>query len=234
MKQLLLHTFFILLAINLQAHNNNFNIDQIKLIEGKINLIQEKYKNHEIEQFKVDLNLCLKTISVLKISVSKDSVYQRNLNILIETFNKIEYADFIIDNIELEKEKYTDRYFEIWDKMFRQKLKVDRLYTKVNVNENIALNQKSEFLTFRKKNLYDVYNKIYNLNLSKLKKLNECDYKNKIDVIISTISLLDAFEKLLLADNTKTLEKSLKKITDIDEMKKILNAHQLSKDIIWF
>jgi hypothetical protein len=214
--------------------NEGAGNDYLNSIEEKIYEIENRYNKYYLEQFREDIKICQNAILDLKKNPISDSLKQIKYDLLMQTFDKIEYADFIIESIETEKERYTNRYFKTWDKMFHLKLRVDKLYTKISVNENLALNQKSEFLTYRKKYLHEAYVNVYEYNFSKLKNLNECDYKNKIDVINSTISLLEVSEKLLFANDTKELEKSLKKITDTNEIKKLLSTHSLAKDIIWY
>lgn len=238
MKNLLL---LLLLSNGLMCFSNSNPIknegagnDYLNSIEEKIFEIENRYNKYYLQQLREDIKICQEAILDLKKTPISDSLKQIKYDLLMQTFDKIEYADYIIESIEIEKEQYTNRYFETWDKMFHLKRKVDRLYTKISVNENLALNQKSEFLSYRKKYLHEAYTNIYEYNFSKLKNLNECDYKNKTDVLNSTISLLEASEKLLFADDTKELERSLKKITDTNEIKKLLSTHSLAKDIVWF
>jgi len=207
--------------------------EYVASIKSKLIMIRAKYEEYHLYQLNSDIDMCFESIKTIELySENKgDSIYQANYDILLNQFDKIEYADFLMESIEIEKDNLSTEYFALWNKIFSMKIRVDKLYSKTNIAQNIALDVNEEIISYRKRQIYFACSALYSNFVKDLKRAIECDYITKIKVLRKMDTLLDVSEKLLYADNIRTLEKSLKKLTKPNQIIEVMSEHEIAKSI---
>lgn len=138
------------------------------------------------------------------------------------TFAQLQYGFELIRTMDLEDRKARQRYFDTWHKASQLKKRVDQLYVTEGVGGNQALMIESNNSNIRKKPIYEAYTAIFKNYGRKLKRIPECDYQQKMEVVSRLIPVLQNAEKLLDVKNTRPFEKELKKITDVEVLEEHL------------
>ena len=191
--------------------------DDLNQIKDDLASIKVFYKEYEIKIILDQINSTFKMID--QYERTQES---RLLKTIKKSHETILFTHQVVQSIEREKEHAADQYFKLWDKVFYLKKRVDDLYQDKKVLKNYQLNIEKETVILRKKRIFDGYQAIYNGKLEILKKTNECDYRRKIDILNDIERALIKCEKLLYREDTKELEKMIKKAESLEEIENLI------------
>ena len=202
-------------------------------IQIKLESLKSKYESHGLTKMEGDIGKCEEMIGYMESLDKSSEKYQETYEKLLVYYDKIEYADLILESLEIAKEKQSSRYFVLWDRVYALKNRVDRLYTKTEKSGSMALSISSETTSYRKKNIYAAYNNLYDHYLGRLKGVSPCEYMDRIDVLMTMQGFLKMSEELLKESDTKDFEKDLRRIDSSEEIILVFSAHPLGQGINW-
>lgn len=151
----------------------------------------------------------------------KESIYQN----LIKVFDQIKFTYEVLNDIEYQKTLLEQQYYSLWNKSFILKDKVDKLYIvrrKVSGNIYVEANPEQR-KTIRKKNIYLAGDMVYNSLLIELKNTNQCDFVGRIAVLERVNKLLEKMETLATTEDTRDIEKELKREYEVKIIEDIFN-----------
>ncbi len=130
--------------------------------------------------------------------------------------------DFYIQ-MENKKDRWSSQYFKLWEQTYASKSRIDILYVKEEkMNVHYGGMKDAKYTSVRKRSIYESCNTIYNYNLMQLKRFNDCNFYDRILLLNDLIPVLRKCEKLVFAEGTRSLEKSLKKTDDTEQMAKLI------------
>ena len=134
----------------------------------------------------------------------------------------ISLYDFYIQ-MEDKKERWSNQYFRLWEQTYALKSRIEILYVKEEkVNVHYGGMKDAKYISIRKRGIYEACNTIYNYDMLRLKRLNDCNFYDRILLLNDLIPVLRKCEKLVYAKSTRSLEKSLKKTDDPEQMAKFI------------
>jgi hypothetical protein len=119
------------------------------------------------------------------------------------------------NQLQDKKEEWSNTYFYLWEQTYDLKTRVDKMYVKeekMNVHYGGMDNYK--YQSVRKRNLYEACIEIYNTGLLNLKATGDCEHYKRILILEEIIPVLRKCEKLSFSEDTRALEKDLKKVED--------------------
>jgi hypothetical protein len=133
----------------------------------------------------------------------------------LDSYDKlISLNDFFIQ-LENKKERWSNQYFDMWERTYAYKVRIDQLYVnEEKVNVHYGGMKDAEVTKIRKKNIYESCNAVYDKTLTQLKRLNDCDHYGRILLLEELLPVLQKCSKLILVKNTRSLEKELKRTND--------------------
>ncbi len=175
------------------------------------------YEPLEVTEFKEEIVDVLQLIKEFEESENEDT-----FQLINERYELIAFAHKFSLELASAEEAVKTRYFRVWDQVTYLKKRVDNLYTFKESVGNSALGFDSEEVNVYKKPIYIAYNVIFDEYMNKLKGTYECEYQQKIEYLSQIIPVLAKCENLLTQENTKELEKSLKKLENVEEIEKML------------
>jgi hypothetical protein len=148
----------------------------------------------------------------------------------MRSYNKlVNLYDFYLQ-LERKKEIWSNQYFNLWEKTYAYKIRIDQLYVKEEkVNIHYGGMKDAKVTKVRKRNIYEACILIYDQTLSKLKRLNDCDHYGRIELLEELLPVLDRCGKLVLLDGTKELEKQLKRTDDPREKADLIMNYQIEE-----
>ncbi len=120
-------------------------------------------------------------------------------------------------DIEKENDRLRGEYHNHWNETYYRKKRVENLFIKIDTIHHYYGSAKGvQKVTIRKKNIYEPGMLAYDEYEWKLRNLKQCDFRNRISHLKQMQALLIRLEELLYLNNTRELEKSLRKETDIE------------------
>jgi hypothetical protein len=141
----------------------------------------------------------------------------------LESYTGLENLyDFYIQ-LEDKKEEWSNVYFNLWEQTYGLKTRIDKMFVKkekMNVHYGGMDNYK--YHSVRKRNLYEACSEIYNTGLLNLKSTGDCDHYERILILEELIPVLRKCEKLSYSEETRDLEKDLKKVEDVQVMEDLI------------
>jgi hypothetical protein len=130
--------------------------------------------------------------------------------------------DFYIQ-LQDKKEEWSNTYFNLWEQTYALKTQIDKMYIKEEkMNVHYGGMDNYEYQSVRKRNLYEACTEIYNTALINLKSTGDCDFYERILILEELIPILRKCEKLSYAQETRDLEKELKKEDDVQVMENLI------------
>ena len=152
---------------------------------------------------------------------------ENELNRAQLAYEKLHFLKKAIEVKEMKEDEWEDIYFRLWNNISEKKERVDDAYIRTSKNNTYYGGASEvEIQQIRKRKLYDAGMSYYNNALLHLRR--EKDYKDRIEIEEKVIALLDRMNKLILED-TRALEKQLKKASDIEEYYNLIVNFEVRK-----
>jgi len=166
------------------------------------------------------------------LSRSDDTKVRNEFFDLFETTRKsygtlVNLYDFYLQ-LERKKDQWSNEYFELWERTYAYKTRIDQLYIKEEkVNVHYGGMKDTKVTKIRKKNIYTACESVYNKKLEQLKRLPDCDHYGRIVLLEELMPVLRKCSKLVLVDGTRSLEKELKKTEDPEVLSELILNFQV-------
>ena len=141
----------------------------------------------------------------------------------LDSYNSLINLYDFYRQLEDKKEAWSTEYFKLWEQTYAMKTRIDNLYIKeekMNVHYGGLNDYKYE--SVRKRNLYEACSNIFNSGLLELKSTGDCDHYDRILILEQLLPVMRKCEKLSYTDNTRDLERNLKREDDIQIMSELI------------
>jgi len=182
----------------------------------ELQVVEEEFQQLNNDLYRVEE--ALKRMGDTEEIGDKNEFFDLYENALKSYNSLVSLYDFYIQ-MENKKERWSSQYFKLWEQTYALKSRIDLLYVKEEkMNVHYGGMKDAKYTSVRKRSIYEACNVIYNYNLVKLKRLNDCNFYERIQLLDGLIPVLRKCEKLAYEDNTRNLEKSLKKTDDPEQM----------------
>ncbi len=185
-----------------------------------LSIVEEEFENFnksvgEAEQLLDELNDSERTDL-------KNKFYELYESTLDSYNHLMNFSDFY-RQLENKKEEWSDNYFNLWEQTYVSKTRMDKMYVKeekMNVHYGGMSDYKYE--SVRKRNLYEACTNIFNARLLDLKSTGDCDHYDRIQILNHLLPVMQKCEKLAFEEDTRDLEKELKKEEDSQKMTELI------------
>lgn len=155
--------------------------------------------------------------------------FYESYNEAIKSYSKLITLYDLYMALEDRKESWSDQYFRLWETVFVLKTRVDNLYVREeNMNMHYGGMKDYKYESIRKRNIYEVCNSIYNEGIMDLKGTGDCAHYERIQILNEVLPVLKKCDKLAIIENTRDLEKQLKKADDLEVQRKTLLDYPLT------
>lgn len=125
--------------------------------------------------------------------------------------------------LQEKKEEWSDEYFNLWEQTYALKIKIDNIYVKEEkMNVHYGGMSDYKYQSVRKRNLYEACINIYNASLDNLKSTGDCDHYTRIQILNRLLPVMRKCDKLSFAEDTRDLEKDLRKEEDTEKMAQLI------------
>jgi hypothetical protein len=142
---------------------------------------------------------------------------------MLTTYNKLINLYEFYRQLEERKEQWSDEYFSLWEQTYALKTRIDKMYVKEEkMNVHYGGMSDYKYQSVRRRNIYEACSGIFNAGLLKLKSTGDCDHYERIQILNKMIPLLRKCEKLSYTDDTRELEKELRREDDMDNMAELI------------
>ena len=199
----------------------------------ELNSKQQKHESfftgiYDIAEVKMLLDDSNQDLSALQKIVKQSEQQTDQTTELIESIkHNLETVDIIkrsFMDYQQNQELLSNDYFDLWNQVFKKKVYVDRLYTKVNVTSTAYAGQnEQEFQEIRRKGIYYPCQMLYDHYLLQIRNANQCDYTGRIEILNQAQQLLYKMEEMAKLDKTRDIEKEMKKLTSPEEVQQYLS-----------
>jgi hypothetical protein len=125
--------------------------------------------------------------------------------------------------LEERKEAWSDEYFRLWEQTYALKKRIDVMYVKEEkMNVHYGGMSDYKYQSVRKRNLYEACINIYESSLADLKSSADCDHYARIQILNRLLPVMNKCEELSFDENTRDLEKDLRKEDDPQKMAELI------------
>ena len=226
MKHVLLLLFVLQVHFASANKTDSLRGNQEAVNESSIN----NYKNEVVNIYKQYQGLELQTLDseyqqfLLEVKKSEPDIE------MVEAFvNKLGFYHSLKQEESINLERTSTKYFKLSAKVFQYKERVQKLFVSIRGSGSFyggMENQKQAVI--QKKRLYEAGMLVFDTNMLSVKNTNPCDPATRIDYLSDNMKMLIKMEKLLMADDTKELEKSLKNLEDTEKIKELIYGYQIN------
>ena len=255
MKYIFSILFFSTLPYILQAHTND-DKDSLKEDQNWLSQTNEylkevqKIKENSLEILKLlevyDLNIVEKEFENLNYSLGetekmlleldgtentemKNKFYGLYESTLDSYGHLLNLYDFYTQ-LQEKKEEWSNEYFKLWEQTYALKTRIDRTYVKEEkMNVHYGGMSDYKYQSVRKRNLYDACTNIYNASLLGLKSTGDCDHYERIQILNRLLPVMSKCEKLSFAEDTRGLEKDLRKEKDTQNQGQLILDFEIAE-----
>lgn len=180
-----------------------------------LEIINDTYTN-----FSEKITLTKKSLKELSDSQDADlrDKFYDLYELTLDSYNKL--TDLYAFSVQMEnkEEQWSNQYFNLWEQTYAYRTRIDNLYVKEEkVNVHYGGMKDAKMTKVRKRKIYESCISVYDQSLAELKRLNDCDHYGRIQILEDVLPVLKSCGKLAIIDNTKELEKSLRKAEDASE-----------------
>jgi len=138
---------------------------------------------------------------------------------MLSTYNKLFNLYEFYLQLEEKKEEWSDEYFRLWEQTYALKMRIDKMYVKEEkMNVHYGGMSDYKYQSVRRRNIYEACSSIFNSRLLKLKSTGDCDHYERIQILNELLPVLRKCEKLSYTEDTRELEKDLKRVEGTDKM----------------
>jgi hypothetical protein len=138
--------------------------------------------------------------------------------------------DFYVQ-LQDKKEEWSNEYFSLWEKTYALRSRIDEIYVKEEkMNVHYGAMSDYKYQSVRKRNLYEACINIYNVSLLELKSTGDCDHYERIQILTRLLPVLKKCEKLSFSENTRGLEKDLRKEEETQKMARLIIDYDIGKE----
>ena len=140
-----------------------------------------------------------------------------------ESVEKLRFTSKVLKKIEIEKSDAQREYHRLWSNLYQSRDLIEKLYVKTEDMSGMyggLYGESSENVT--KRQIYKGGVEIYDDYIKQLKGMNECDHANKIFIIEDALEVMNYLEELFSQEDTKEIEKKLRKAKTLEQKKRIL------------
>ncbi len=246
------HVFFILIfstfSALLQAHTNDDKdslrgennwlsqvndfkkeMNEIKLNSQEILELLEVYQLNIVEeQFEYFNNNLRQTERILSEMDDSENAEIKNkfFDLYESTLDSYDHLLNLYDfytQLQDKKEAWSNEYFSLWEQTYALKTRIDRVYVKEEkMNVHYGGMSDYKYQSVRKRNLYEACTNIYNASLLDLKSTGDCDHYERIQILNGLLPVMTKCEKLSFAEDTRDLERDLRKEEDTRKMARLI------------
>jgi hypothetical protein len=243
MKYIFSILFFSTLSSILQAHTKDDN-DSLKDDQNWLSQTSEykkevqKIKENSLEILKLlelyDLNIVKKVFENLDYSLGETEKILNELDdsentemknkfyglyeSTLDSYDRLLILYDFYTQLQDKKEEWSNEYFSLWEKTYTLKTRIDRMYVKEEkMNVHYGGMSDYKYQSVRKRNLYEACTNIYNASLLDLKSTGDCEHYERIQILIRLLPVMSKCEKLSFEENTRDLERDLRKEDDIQK-----------------
>ncbi len=185
-----------------------------------LDVVEEEYN-----RLTTSLDQVKHTLAELKISEStviKNQFYDLYESI-VNSYDKLVTLYDFYRQLENKKEEWSNQYFRLWEQTYDLKTRVERVYVKEEkMNVHYGGLSDYKYKSVYKRNLYESCNSFYNASLLNLKSTGDCDHYQRILILEKVIPVLRKCEKLSAHEETRSLEKELRKTDDPEKIEQLI------------
>ncbi len=161
---------------------------------------------------------------------SKKNEFYRVYESMLYSYDElIKLYDFY-KQLENKKEEWSNEYFRLWEQTYAMKTRIDDLYIKEEkMNVHYGGMNDYKYQSIRKRNLYEACSNIFNSGLLQLRSTGDCDHYERILILSKLLPVMRKCEKLSYTDNTRMLERELKREDEVQIMSEMILNFEFSE-----
>ncbi len=146
----------------------------------------------------------------------------------LDSYNRlVNYYDFY-RQMEDKKEAWSNEYFSLWEQTYAWKTRMENNYVKEEkMNVHYGGMSDYKYKSVIKRQLYEACNIYYDAGMEMLKGTGDCDYYDRIQILKEMLPVIQKCEKLAYEEDTRPLEKKIKKIEDPEKISKMIMGFEL-------
>ena len=144
------------------------------------------------------------------------------------SWKKIQFAIELQSEIERENEILSIEYHNLWSNVFLYRTRISTLYIQKRESNMLYGGVTKDERTYVIKNrIYEAGSEIYDDYLMRVRNINQANYYDRIQILQDAKAILVKLEKLLFHEDTKELEKSLKKDLTTSEKLELIKSFSI-------
>ncbi len=207
-----------------------YKTDSISSNKVNENEALTKYKIEVLDIYQQYQDLGLYTLeSDYKIFLSEIEKPNPNIDLLKIYADKFKFYHKLKQEESSNLERISDEYFKLSAKVFQYKNRVQQQFTMSKSSGTFYGGMgDEEHAVILKKRLLEAGMMVFDANMQAVKYINPCNQIERIEVLNDNMKLLKKMEQLSIANNTRSLEKSLKNIEDIEKIKELIYEYQIN------
>ncbi|MCZ6802708.1 MAG: hypothetical protein O7D86_01925 [Proteobacteria bacterium] len=143
------------------------------------------------------------------------------------SWKKIQFAIELQSEIERENEILSVEYHNLWSDVFLYRTRISTLYIQKKESNMFYGGVTGERTYVIKNRIYEAGSEIYDDYLMRVRNINQANYYDRIQILQDAKTILVKLEKLLFHEDTKQLEKNLKKDLTTSEKLELIKSFSI-------